>query len=644
MAERSKLIKMHIRNFGCIGPDGISVALDDIVCLVGANNTGKSTVLRAYEAAVAQKDLTPEDINCSSNEGAVSVELWVHIPAGAGNIDEKWKERKDGLLLVRSRWEWPATGGKAIRSTWDPTVNDYAADGKASGLDNVFNSRLPKPFRIGSLEDPASEHQKLLSLVIEPVVTRLNALMRDDTSELRKRIADLEIEAKKPVAEFQKEIEEIESKVNNAYRQVFSSAAVKLSVDLGSVAYDPQKSLLAQSRIDIDEPHGRTRWNQQGTGSQRALFWSILEVRSELNRLAEEKKLRQKNLADKRKELDKAEKKIGGLKKEDAIRTCQDNIEVLKQEIARLESGEQGHDVPEEDVFLPGYMLLIDEPETALHPAAVRTAKEHLYALAADDGWQVMLSTHSPAFVDPLKNHTTIVRLRRPEKHLPPNTYRADAMVFSGEDRDNLKCLLAFDLALAEMFFSTRVIIVEGDTEYASFSEIMNLDSSAYPLFDRPVMVRARGKATIRLIITMLTHFKIDFAVLHDIDAPKTADGARRNGAYKSNADIAAAVAAARANGQRVVHCCSCPNFEIHHGMTLPPKDKPFESWRRVRDNADIRASVRNVLDVLLSGAPGNGAAIAPDGSNYEAVLRAWASEHAVDDPAYIFDSADDDQ
>ncbi|MBS9341229.1 AAA family ATPase, partial [Neisseria elongata] len=50
--ERSHLVRMHIKNIGCIGNDGLTVELDDIVCLVGANNAGKTTVLRAYELAV----------------------------------------------------------------------------------------------------------------------------------------------------------------------------------------------------------------------------------------------------------------------------------------------------------------------------------------------------------------------------------------------------------------------------------------------------------------------------------------------------------------------------------------------------------------------------------------------------------------
>ena len=226
MADRSHLVRMRIVNIGCIGAEGLTIELDDIVCLVGANNAGKSTALRAYEAAVKMHELKPDEINASANDAPAIVELWVHIPAAAANVDEKWKEAKDGLLLVRSKWEWPASGGKAVRSTWDPTNSDYAEDGKASGLDAVFNSRLPQPFRIGSLEDPNNEHKSLLNLVLEPVVSRYKSLMLDNDSDLRKKIAELQSEAEKPVAEFKEQLEKIQSQVNTSYRQVFNAAEV----------------------------------------------------------------------------------------------------------------------------------------------------------------------------------------------------------------------------------------------------------------------------------------------------------------------------------------------------------------------------------------------------------------------------------
>ena len=628
---------MRITNLGCIGPDGLDVALDEIVCLVGANNCGKSTVLRAYESAVNMAELKPVEIHSKANGHAATVELWVHIPKDAENIDAKWKEEVDKLLLVRSKWEWPATGGKPTRTTWNPTTGEYSEDDKASGLDNVFKSRLPKPFRIGSLEDPEDEHRKLLELVLEPIKLRLAESMKDENSALRERIKDLQAEAEKPVATFRADLDKVQGRVNKSYQRVFQASEIRLSVSLGELGLDPGSALSKSSFVEVVEGNGKSRWQQQGTGSQRTLFWSMLEVRSELNRLDEERKQLAKNKSEKEKALQKLIDKPPSLKKPGSKEKYDADIATLTAELKALngDAAVAGGAAPAP--FLPGYMLLIDEPETALHPSAIRAAKEHLYSLAAESGWQVMLSTHHPVFVDPLKDHTTIVRLHRAEAHAAPNVYRADAVTFVGDEKQNLKSLLAFDASVAEMFFGPRVVVMEGDTEFAAFTEVMNDDSTAFPVDGRPLLLRARGKATIPTLVKMLTHFKVDFAVLHDIDPPRTSGGAKKNGAYSVNESITAAVAAARAASLRVIHRCSCPNFEQHHGMELPDKDKPFETWRAVRNSPQVKASVRAILDELCAPAGADAGAHANDGGGYEEKLKKWADASAAGNEAYVF-------
>jgi hypothetical protein len=366
----------------------------------------------------------------------------------------------------------------------------------------------------------------------------------------------------------------------------------------------------------------------------------MLEVRSELNRIAEHRRQAEKAVKEKEKELKKQRDKLPGLKKDDARQKCEESIKGLEAEIKSMKPGEAAAGAAPAAPFLPGYMLLIDEPETALHPSAIRAAKEHLYSLASESGWQVMLSTHHPAFVDPLKDHTTIVRLHRPEVHNPPNVYRTDVMAFTGDEKENLKSLLAFDMTVAEMFFGSKVVIVEGDTEFAAFTEVMNADLVAFPLDGRPLIIRARGKATISTLIKMLAHFKLNCAVLHDIDSPMTTGGKRKNGAYTVNDSITKAVAAARTSSIHVIHRCSCPNFEQQHGMSLPDKDKPFETWKAVRASEPVKKSVRGVLDELIATPTATSAQDAGDGKHFEGKLKEWAKANAVGDAAYVFGGA----
>ena len=195
---RSKLLEISIKNLGCIGNDGLTVALDNILCLVGNNNTGKSTVLRAYELAVGTESYSILRDKPKFTEGETEIELSVHIPIGVGNIAEKWKLVQGDLHIVKSRWTWDESG-KPTRETYDPELGDYAAEGNAAGLDNVFKSRLPKPFRIGALDSPENELKKLLQLVVSPIADALKTKMSEEDSLLNKSLQEFNKEAFKPV-------------------------------------------------------------------------------------------------------------------------------------------------------------------------------------------------------------------------------------------------------------------------------------------------------------------------------------------------------------------------------------------------------------------------------------------------------------
>ena len=248
-------------------------------------------------------------------------------------------------------------------------------------------------------------------------------------------------------------------------------------------------------------------------------------------------------------------------------------------------------------------MLLIDEPETALHPNAIRAARDYLYKLAEEDGWQIMLTTHSPVFVDPTLDQTTIVRLERSGSTATPRTFRSDSAGFSGSEREQLKQLMHFDTGLAEMFFGGYPIVIEGDTEYAAFIECMKQSGATFPLERRPVLIRARGKDAIVLVLRVLRHFKVPFSVLHDSDGPKTVKGST-NVAWSANFRIYRQVIGAIHDEKlRVIHQVSIPDFERHHGLPRRGKDKPWRVWDAVRTKADVLASVASSLKALLPGA-----------------------------------------
>ena len=647
MAERSRLIRMSFSNIGCVGPEGLTVALDDILCLVGPNNTGKTTVLRAYELAAGKATFTESDLCKRAGDLPATVELWVHIPTETPNVAEKWKAAEGDLRLVRSKWEWRREAGwKPVRTTWDPEANDWAADTKAAGLDEVFTSRLPVPLRVGTLQDPEEEHKALLALVLQPIAERLRALQREAGSELRQALDAFVACAERPVQEERENVKSLKDDLNRSQSQIFPNLAVDLDIGLGKLELDLAAQLTKNSGVRFTEWSDEVRWSQQGTGSQRALFWSLLQVRSRLQTMADLKIGREKAATDLKKKIAKLEKEKDGVKKEDTKAAKSEEIKKLQDQLLELQAGAPGPEgaTSPAGLTLPGYMLLIDEPEVGLHPAAIRAASRYLYALAQDPAWQVILSSHAPSFVDPLQDHTTIVRLSRDEANPTPNTYRAAQVSFSADEKENLKMLNRFDSAVAEMFFGQYPILIEGDTEFACFEWIMNRNGVDWPMSRRPLLVRARGKSTLVLLIRMLRHFKVPFSVLHDSDAPFRRD-ASANPAWTVNSTVSTEIREARNAGIRVIHRVSVPTFELVHlpvekdetGHAKFPaeRDKPWRMLTALASDGQAAASVEALLKELVSA---EGVETPFDGDFSAALLArvvAWAEEKSVGDPRF---------
>jgi len=645
MAERSKLTRLRIANVGPIGPEGLDVSLDNIVCLVGANNCGKSTVLRAYELALGTVSFDPEsDLSKRADSPSASVEIWVHIPEGIANVAEKWKTHEDGLLLVRSRWQWSAENDwKAKRQTWDPELGEYSTSEKTSGLDEVFQSRLPKPFRIGTLEDPKKEHENLLTLILHPVSDRLRETLSDEDSDVKRALAQLQEVAGLPVNEAAKQLDSIRDQLSATHSILFPDLSVGFEIGLGEIPFDPLQLLLRNSHVKFTEWGSDIDWRSQGTGSQRALFWTMLQVRSRLAAIAEVERQTNKDVKECKRRIAQLRRDEAKVKKDETKEKKRAEIQELEEQIVSLQcvNPEELIERQTADVALPGYMLLIDEPEVALHPSAIRAACGYLYDLSCDPAWQIMLSTHSPQFIDPLRDHTTIVRLDRSEANPTPCTYRADTITFTSDERTSLKMLNQFAPDLAEMFFGQFPVLVEGDTEYAAFNIIMNRESAKMAHSVRPILVRARGKSTLVLVARMLRHFRVDYAILHDSDWPFRNDG-HPSGTWTVNERVFEEVCLAREEGLRVVHRVSVPTFELEHlpvtvdseGLLMEPpeKDKPWNVVRAVVNSDRVRHSVEGMLREFMNPSAQEN----PYGTEFANSLRdrliAWADTNGIRD------------
>jgi putative ATP-dependent endonuclease of OLD family len=247
---------------------------------------------------------------------------------------------------------------------------------------------------------------------------------------------------------------------------------------------------------------------------------------------------------------------------------------------------------------------MIDEPELCLHPNAIRDACRVLYDLAERPGWQIMVTTHSPVFIDLSRDNTSIVRVERQAGGKVNGTtlFRPERSSLSNDDKENLKLLNIYDPYVAEFFFGGRIIVVEGDTEYSAFKYVANLKPDG---LENLHIIRARGKVTIASLAKILNHFGASYSILHDADTPtifvkdkKTGQPKpMTNSAWTNNQKILDAVNAAPSTAKiRLV--ASISNFETAYFGQALNSEKPYTAVQRLKDDGD---HFKIVYDLLLA-------------------------------------------
>ena len=254
----------------------------------------------------------------------------------------------------------------------------------------------------------------------------------------------------------------------------------------------------------------------------------------------------------------------------------------------------------EKDASRP-HVLLLDEPEICLHPNAIREACEVLYSLPSSGNWQVMVTTHSPCFIDVSRDNTTIIRVERgSEGEIVGTTiYRPERVQLDNDDRERLKLLNLCDPYLAEFFFGGKTVVVEGDTEYTAFQYIKD----AFPGDFRDThVIRARGKATIVSLMKILNHFGAPYAVLHDSDSKKAMRKGKEitNPAWSMNFNI---LEERKNSGRDVRLVASVPNFEGAYFDEELKGDKPYTALSKLGSTGAFRDRVEALLRSLVDPA-----------------------------------------
>ena len=157
-----------------------------------------------------------------------------------------------------------------------------------------------------------------------------------------------------------------------------------------------------------------------------------------------------------------------------------------------------------------GAILLIEEPEMFLHPQMQRFLYKTLRKIGETN--QVIYTTHSPHFVT-IPDHREVILVRRDS-----GGTRIQKSSLELDDKRREKIIKELDPEWNELFFATRLILVEGDTEKLALPEYakrlkLDLDKSG------ATIVEVGGKRNLPEMARIAISFGIPTGIVYDTDS-----------------------------------------------------------------------------------------------------------------------------
>jgi len=600
-----RLSSFVIRNFKAITELRLTIPKTDLerpgsadfLSLVGENNASKSSVLEALKLALPGTDLTKPTIDHfrdrNVGNGPIEIELEFDELTAADQAEQGIRTHvHDGKYRIKKVWgatgvnatiwayedertipSWPEsdntrTSFENAGSGWSELITAYEEQfgPLPARINNTVRENLKvTAFRLNSelvevtpanwVQNPggfSSHVDSVLPKVIfvpairetkeEAEVTKTKSSARQIvevmfTRELADNTAiNLYNQAGAAVRQlFEREDgSEIVRNVENRITGKLSRL-IDLEVSLDFSPPDITSDLASKTVLEISDGICKTKPEHQGHGAQRALILSLLELLAEDN-------------------------------------------------------------VPLDNGFMRGIIILFEEPEIYLHPQMCRKMRDVLLSIARSGTAQVLCTTHNPVFLDLADRHDGIAILQKTAEGIRV-LQRTDDL-FSVEDvrsqRQRLRMILDFDPSVNEIFFTKRVCLVEGECEIASLdaiakklSEEGRIDWDKYLLERRDLaLVNCSGKWTITAFQRVLNGFFIDYKVVHD------SDNEEDSGANHAILDLLGLD-----EERRLVHN---PNFERHIFEEDWTKDKPWKAYRKITSADNVSADLINFFEFVL--------------------------------------------
>ena len=514
-----KLTNLKINNFR--GIDEIEINVQDITTLIGQNNCGKSSILRAVQLLCNNVSPELEEFKNKNHELPIEIigtfediQEWErHTPGVAGLISEnrivlRYTATVEDLSKEKVEKEYDVYKKTETITGWAESWSDITNDIKelavGIGITTAAHFRTSankEKIRVEIREKRAdlitqgdyewtnenvsigpALQQALPKAILIPAVrdasdeTKAGKTAKSAFGELINQLILPKIKFLPEYAAIQVALDQLELKMSNpealpevqaVNEQITKRLKDLIPVESKLTLSDPDldSALMTSVGIRIADGVHATPVHLQGHGLQRTLIFTLLEIIAERNAASGE--------ADRKNTI-----------------------------------------------------ILFEEPELYMHPQMLRKLKRILFDISNQKHWQVVCSTHSPFLIEVDQNPMSLIILRKHPETKVVSKSQLDKNPFpDGPDveieKEALRAALDFHPTVSEVFFSTGAVLVEGDTEVALLRHcptLLNAVGIDLQVATDTTIISCGGKWTIPAIARLLKAFGIPFKVVHDMD------------------------------------------------------------------------------------------------------------------------------
>lgn len=409
-----KLCKLTITNFRGLKGDQniIDFNNSNIIFLIGQNDVGKSTFLKAYEFFVKanQKAEKSDFYNYDINNKIEIIGEFEKEESDSDDKDlakepdwiDKWVNPETNRIVIKKVWSEADKGLK--KYTYNPLDKDFILNG-FGGLDTLFSKYSPEPIFINALETPESFEKKVNDIIDKEYLKKIEEKFGEEYAEAITKVSQLQ----KKITNAE-EVKEYNKRISERFKKVFPQLELKIE-QKDEDGIDIIKAFKTNHAVNVVK-EGTDRVenvSKHGHGIIRqALFNFITFLKSD---------------------ADSNRKK---------------------------------------------YLILFEEPELFMHPKASVALRKELYDVIENSPFQILCATHSPIMIDISKPHSSLVRVVK-DKNEDIKTYQVGHNIFhSNENKEFVQMVNRFNPYVCEAFYADEVILVEGDTEAIVFRYILD--------------------------------------------------------------------------------------------------------------------------------------------------------------------------